>query len=122
MGTIKCNTIEEALAIFEKSAAKHGEASFEGQARIANYNYDRMAKVVSFLKSQNSLAALSIFYSHPNIAVRSWAAAYLLPVYEKKSIKILKEIVKLHVFGSLDAEMTIKEWKNGNLKNFYTVQ
>ena len=81
---MKYNTIKEPLGVFERSAAKHGETSFEGQARITNYNYDRMAKVISFLKSQISLEALSIFYSHPNITVQSWAAAYLLPVYEKK--------------------------------------
>jgi hypothetical protein len=53
--------------------------------------------------------------------VRAWAASYLLPLYEKESIRVLKEIVNMKTFGSLDAEMTIKEWKNGNLRNFYTL-
>ena len=37
------------------------------------------------------------------------------------SLKVLKEIAQKKVFGSLDAQMTIREWKNGNLKNFYTL-
>jgi hypothetical protein len=44
-----------------------------------------------------------------------------LPVDEKQSLDILKEIANMKIRGSLDAEMTIQEWKNGNLRNFYTV-
>jgi len=43
------------------------------------------------------------------------------PVFEKESLKIMKNITKEKGIVSLDAEMTIKEWKNGNLKSFYTL-
>lgn len=32
-----------------------------------------------------------------------------------------KRNTNMKIRGSLDAEMTIQEWKNGNLRNFYTV-
>ena len=62
-----------------------------------------------------------MFYTHPNLSVRSWAAAYLLPVYEKESIEILEEIAKLEGLEALEAEILIKEWKKGNLHDFYTL-
>lgn len=40
---------------------------------------------------------------------------------KKNSLDILKEIANMKIRGSLDAEMTIQEWKNGNLRNFYTL-
>ena len=77
--------------------------------------------MVSFLRKKHELSQLATFYTHPNINVRLAAAAYLLPVDEKQSLKVLKEIAQAKVFESLDAQMTIREWKNGNLKNFYTL-
>ena len=115
-------SVEQALSLFEKYAIIRGNALNEGNSRIANKCYDKLRKITTYLKKEKQLSQLSTFYNHHNLHVRSVAAAYLLPIFEEKSIKVLKEIAKLHVFGSFDAEMTIKEWKNGNLKNFYTVQ
>lgn len=113
--------IKEALELFETAAIKQGEAISNGNSKIANHNYDKMATVIKFLRTHKSLHELSKFYTHNNISVRLWTAAYLLPVDEKKSLDILKEIVNMKIRGSLDAEMTIQEWKNGNLRNFYTL-
>ena len=122
METMKIENVDEALCLFEEAAIKQEEAIRSGKSKIANRNYDKMRSVVIFLKSNKSLGRLAVYYVHPNLSVRAWAASYLLPLYEKESIRVLKEIVNMKTFGSLDAEMTIKEWKNGNLRNFYTLQ
>lgn len=118
---MKIKNIDEALSLFEKAAIEQGEAIKLGKHKKANRNYDKMKNVVIYLRNNESLNRLSIFYVHPNVSVRTWAASYLLPLYEKESIRVLKEIVKMNILGSLDAEMTIKEWKKGNLCNFYTL-
>ena len=118
---MKIKDIDEALSLFEKAAIEQGEASKLGKNKTANRNYDKIKNVVMYLKNNESLNRLSVFYVHPNVSVRIWAASYLLPLYEKESIKVLKEIAKMKFFGSLDAQMTIREWKNGNLRNFYTL-
>lgn len=114
-------TIENILSLFEKYAIKQGETTELGDSKKANYYYNRIMSLVHYLKEIKHLDDLSIFYEHPNISVRSWVACFLLPLHEKKSLSVLKEIANMNIFGSLDAEMTIKEWKNGNLKNFYTL-
>lgn len=115
------NDLKEALKLFEDAATKYGEAIRSGKSRIANRNYDLKADIAKYLRKNNSLHELSAFYTHPDISVRLSAAVYLLPVYEKESIKILKEIAKMNGIESFDAEMTVKEWENGNLRNYYTL-
>ena len=121
METMKIENVDEALCLFEEAAIKQEEAVRSGKSKIANRNYDKIKSIVIFLKNNKSLGRLAAYYVHPNLSVRAWAASYLLPLYEKESIRVLKEIVNMKTFGSLDAEMTIKEWKNGNLRNFYTL-
>lgn len=115
----KIESIQQALDLFEKYSISRGKALEAGNSKVANYNYDRIGDVVDFLREEKDLSKLSVFYNHPNAFVKLSAAAYLLPVFEKESLKAMKEITKGIV--SLNAEITIKEWKNGNLRNFYTL-
>ena len=122
METMKpVKTVERALGLFEKYSISKGEAIDSGNSKVANKNYDRIESIVKFLRENQELSQLAVFYNHPNAHVRLNAAAYLLPVFEKESLKIMKNITKEKGIVSLDAEMTIKEWKNGNLKSFYTL-
>lgn len=120
METVSEN-IKKLLKSFEKFCIKHREESFGGNSKKANYYYDQIFKVANLLKEANSLTSLSIFYSHLNIGVRTWAACFLLPVNEKQSLKILKEISRMEVTGSYTAELIIEGWENGNLKKIYTM-
>ncbi len=118
----KEKTVDELLALFEKHAMNHGEAMASGNSRKANYSHDKILEAVHYLKKKNKLEALVVFYNHSNMSVRSWAACFLLPMYEKKSLKILKEIAGMNIPSvSFDAKMVIQEWKNGHLKDFYTL-
>lgn len=122
METMKrVESIEQALKLFEEYSTKRGKALYSGDSKTANRCYDNIRKIVHILRDEKQLDRLAIFYNHPNTFVKSAAATYLLPVHEKESIKVLKEISKMKVFGSLDAEIIIKEWKNGNLRDFYTL-
>ena len=114
METISENT-EKLLKSFEEFCIKHTENSWSNSKK-ANYYYDKIFKVVNLLKETNSLNSLSVFYSHPNIGVRTWAACFLLPVNEKQSLKVLKEISKMDVRGSYTAELVIKGWEKRRFK------
>ena len=117
----KIEDVQEALKLFEDAAQKRNAAINEGHSKIANRNYDKIVNIAKYLRDCKSLHELSIFYTHPDIGVRKTAATYLLPVNEKESIKVLKEIAKLNGLAAFDAKMTIQEWENGNLRNFYTL-
>lgn len=117
----KVETIEQALELFEKYSISRGTAIDSGNSKSANRCYDKIRNLILFLRERKELPQLAIFYHHPNAFVRLAAAANLLPVFEKESLKVMREITKEKGIVSLEAEMTIKEWKNRNLKTFYTL-
>ena len=114
--------VEQALTQIVKYAIKRGEALEEGKSQIANRCYDKIRRIVDSLKEENQLSLLAKLYDHSNSWVCLTASVYLLPLYEKESLSNLRRIAKMDGLCAFEAEMTIKEWKNGNLKNFYTAQ
>ncbi len=111
--------VNEALALFEYYENKRNEALAQyGDSKTANRCFENIKKIVMYLKCNDSIYLLERFHNHPNIAVRVDAAILTLPLDEKKSLRVLKEIVKMNVRSSLAAETATKEWKNGNLKPY----
>lgn len=115
--------VKDALSLFEKHEIKRGEALAVGKSSKANYHYEKIREIIGFLKREKALPDLSIFLKHPNPYVTSGAAVNLLPWDEKTSLEVLKSI-KNNERGivSIEAEYSIKEWENGNLKKYYTLQ
>ncbi len=112
------DTMKNMLNGFEQAACKYAEATQEGNAQVGNRNYKKVVKIVSYLKENNSLDELRIFLNHDAIGVRMLAATFLLPKYEKEASDVLEAISKGEDMLSFMAEMTLKEWRNGNLKDY----
>lgn len=112
----KIKDITTALIVFEEAAIKHAEATLNGDFKSGNKLYAILVKAIKFLKDENELTALLTFLNHNSAGVRSWAATYLLPVKEKEAVITLEDLVKRADIHSLDAETTLNEWRNGNLK------
>lgn len=108
--------IETALEFFLEASVKQVEATEIGDYKSANKYYDRIIKSTNFLKDENAIDRLLDYLSSPYVGVRLWSACFLLPLYEQKGIKILKDIAKTKGIHSLTAETTLSEWKKGNLK------
>ena len=119
---MKFKDVNHALILFEKHNIQKGEAANMGNGKKNNYHYNKIREIVSFLKKEKALIHLSDFFNHANPYVRLSAAANLLPLYEEDCIKIMEDIVNNEKgIVAIDAEYTISEWQNGNLKNFYTL-
>lgn len=112
----KLKDIEAALIKFEAAAAKHAEATEQGDYKTGNKCYAVIATVVSFLKEQNEIQKLSEFLNHSSVGVRMWAATYLLPVIESEGIRVLEQIARETGIHSFTAKTTLIEWRKGNLK------
>ena len=110
-------TITKMINAFEQAASKYSEATEVGNARVANRNFDKVEKIVLYLKENNSLDELRMFLNHDVIGVRMLAASYLLPKYEKEASSILEEISNQKGMIPFIAEMTLKEWRKGNLRD-----
>lgn len=108
--------IKTTLEIFLEAAAKQAEATEQGDYKMANKCYDKIIKSTAILKSENAIDNLLDYLTDSSIGVRLWSASFLLPVYEEKGIKALKDIIKTKGIHSLTAETTLSEWKKGNLK------
>lgn len=120
----KKDDLEELLKSFEEAEIKRSEALKVNKSRIANANFDKVQEIVKRLRTMNALPELARFYEHPEIHLRISAAAYLLPVYEERSIRVLQEISEMKGLKNMEAfcaEMTIQEWEKGHLRNFYTL-
>jgi hypothetical protein len=112
----KYNNTESALVKFEEAATMHAEATEQGDYKTANKCYAIIAKAATYLKEKSEIQKLSGFLEHNSTGVRLWAATYLLPFMESEGVSALEKIAKGKGIHSLDAEMTLREWRNGNLK------
>lgn len=107
--------IKKAINRFEDSAKRQGEATESGEYDVSNSCYDEIVDAYEFLKAEKALENISTLLLSPSVGVRLWAAFYLLPVDENRSLSILEEIEKGDGIHSLTAQTTISEWKKGNL-------
>lgn len=113
---MKIKNIEVALLVFEVAAIKYSDASEQGDYEVVNKNYNIGVQAITFLKQNNALGKLLTFLKKSPIGVCLAAATYLLPEYEEEAVKVLEEISKSSSFHSFEAQITLKEWRNGNLK------
>ncbi len=106
-------SIEEALAIFEKSAASQAQTFETGNFRKGNRCFKQKMLSIVYLYEQNHLADLEPFLYHLNVGIRLTAAYALLPIIEEKSKAVLQEIADNN-YGilSLNAEITLKRWND----------
>lgn len=113
---MKIKDIHTALKIFEEAAAKHAEATEQGNYKTGNKHYDKIIKAGTFLNEEGALNNLQSYLSNSNVGIRLWAASYFLTVNEAEAIGALDNIVQYSGIHSLIAETTLIEWRKGNLK------
>lgn len=114
---MKKNTdLEKVLGDFENSAKLHGECTENGDYKTGNKSYKSLISSIDFLKDNNLLVKLIPFLNSPYLGVQLWASTFLLKVEEKLAVEKLEEIECASNAYSFTAEMTLKEWRKGNLK------
>ncbi|APD06392.1 hypothetical protein UJ101_00855 [Flavobacteriaceae bacterium UJ101] len=102
---------------FIEASIKHGEASKEGDYKLANKNYDKLVSILKYLKENDSIFILKKFLIHEDLNVQLWAATFLLEENEEEAIKLMTKIANQNIpHYSFDAKITLEEWKKGNLK------
>ncbi len=110
---------EELGSMYEEAAALHGQASREGEHRVANAQYKRIVAVWKELRSRGEAgqATLVQLMGSSNPHVRCWAASHVLEFDPRSAEAELERLANgPPSIVRLDAEMTLKEWRAGNLK------
>jgi len=116
---VKKASTRELSAMYEEAAALHGQASREGEYRVANAQYKRITAVWKELQGRGDegRAALLQLMSSSNPHVQVWAASHVLEFAPGPAEALLERLAGgPPSVVRLDAEMTLKEWRAGNLK------
>ncbi|WP_158306267.1 DUF2019 domain-containing protein [Paenibacillus curdlanolyticus] len=109
--------MKTAISKFIEASIKHREGIDQGDSRTANASYKKLYNSYVWLKENNHVSELVILLDHENEGVRCWAARYTLILNKEKAEKVLEELrSSLSHNVSFSAEMTLKEWEDGNLK------
>jgi hypothetical protein len=104
---------------FREAAIAHKTGTAEGKVRETNRAFDRMIAAVKAMRKgpDRGKGYLTELLFDPEVAVRSSAATYLLPLDEPAAVFVLEEVANgRHKFVSFTAEMVLREWRAGRLK------
>ena len=119
MKRLVIKSVEEAVKIAEESSINRGAAIMNGDAKAGNKYVPIQNKALVYLYNHDSLAALRPLLSHSDFNVRLYAAYALLPLFEFECRRVLSEIAngdaKIYEIQSLNAEMTLQSWEDGEL-------
>ena len=88
-----------------------------GNSKMGNKQYTIIKSAYLSLKKAGRLDDMTGLLEHENPYVRLWAASYMLPILPTKSENTLKELSTLKGKPvAFSAQMTLQEWRKGNLK------
>ena len=102
---------------YRRHAYDHGLFTAAGDADRINASYDRLRGAFLALAGAGQRRELFRLYDDASLSVQGWAATHTLEIDEARALAKLAEIEKsADPHASMDAEYTIREWKNGQLK------
>lgn len=116
---MKQASTHELASAFAKAADLHGQASVEGTHRAANAQYTKLSAVGRELRArgEDGRSALTALLQDSNPRVRLWAASHALDFAPALAEAELERLAHGPAgVTRLDAEMTLSEWRAGNLK------
>lgn len=108
----------ESLVVQYKDAAMHhGLATQAGDFETANAQYEIIAAVYRELRSRGSKAQIGLLglFTDRNPDVRLWASTHALEFAPEQAEPILRDLMRSGGLVGFNAEMTLTEWKDGNL-------
>lgn len=105
---------------FKQMAIKAFEAEKLGDYRKANRSGATMKKIAIELYKSGEIEKLKPLLYNEHDAVRFETASDLLPFYTEEAEAVLEELApKKGASLYLAAEMTLREWRKGNIKYEY---
>ena len=106
------DNISNALTAFRMAAITQVVATESGDYKKGNNAFDRIIKILKYLKELGKMNELEALLSDSNVGVRMFAAYGLLSTYPKIAVPVLKEISLREDIHSLTA---LEQWEQGTL-------
>lgn len=110
--------IDELLQCYATSAKAYGASIGAGDAKQSDKHFDAVEVAFENLKQlgRPGLEAISRLLDSEDEGVRLWSAAHLLNYPEFNALPVLEQLKRSPSILSLTAEITLDQWRNGNLK------
>jgi hypothetical protein len=118
-GHLEKASVAELSALYEEAATMQWQALQDANAKAANSQYKRIVSVWKELRGRgkDGQVALSRLMVSSNPHVRVWAASHVLEFDPGPAEAELERLASgPPSIVRLDAEMTLKQWRAGNLK------
>lgn len=117
MKNLKNKPVETLLSLYRESAYTHGQATLSGDYKVANKAADSIDAIFREIRNRDVIKSFfSPLLSDENVSVRLWASSHILPFFHEDAEKVLTDIsISEKSIFRLDAEMTLKQWKKGEL-------
>ncbi|MBZ4419876.1 DUF2019 domain-containing protein [Myxococcus sp. RHSTA-1-4] len=116
--SMKGASIPDLMARYEEAAGLHGQASQDGNHRLANAQYKRVTATWMELRSrgEEGRSALVRLMGSANPHVRGWAASHVLEFDPRAAEAELERLASGPPgVARLDAAMVLREWRAGTL-------
>ena len=115
---VKAATTDELVVAYVQAAAEHGRFSEVGNYRMANPRAEDIAEIYRELRVRGSDAQMALLplIRHRDHHVRSWAGAHALEFSATDGEQALSELAESPGIVGLNASMTLREWRHGNLR------
>jgi hypothetical protein len=109
------NKLEELVEEFARNVTAQTDAIFRGDARTGNKHADRYIAAFKKLRAHGDAGrnALATLFTHPNMDVRTTAAAFLLRYRTAEAKAILEEAAKGEGLVAFESEEALKRWEEG---------
>ena len=105
---------------FKQMAIKSFEAEKLGEHKVVNRCYKALNKIAADLYKNGEIGNLKPLMYSEHDAVRCNVAIALLPIYTEEAEAVLEELSpKKGASLYMVAEMTLREWRKGNIKYEY---
>jgi hypothetical protein len=111
--------VAKIVSDFEIFCIKNDEAAKESKPKLSNKYARKIINSYLQLKELGKTSELSKLLNSDNDNVRLWAATHTLPTNEVEAKRVLQELASNSGLNAFSAEMTLKEWNQGNLKLTY---
>lgn len=111
------NNMDKLIDQYVDVAINSGKAKEEGDYKSVNSYYDIIQRIrIEMKKDPQYVVKLEPLLQHDNEYVRLEAAFDLLPILSERAENVLSELSKKRGLNGFEAEMTLQEWKKGNLR------
>ncbi|WP_320043621.1 DUF2019 domain-containing protein [uncultured Desulfobacter sp.] len=112
------NNIHNYIREYIEAAIEYGEGIQNGDTKRSDKYFDKIEKLYNKLRmlGDSGLDELSVLLNHEKESVKLWASAHLLNYSKYESYKVLEDIKDSGSILGLTAEITLDQWKHGNIK------